>query len=99
LAGDFGFEAGHYEVSMACAEDGLLPALRAADDDTLVVADGFSCRTQVEQSGVLAGGQRPVHLAQILATALRSSPPPPADHANRVDHANNGGRTVTTGGT
>ena len=81
---------------MACAEDGLLPAIRAADDGTLVVADGFSCRTQVEQSGVLTGGRRPAHLAQILATALRSSPP--GDHANRVDHANGGGHTVTTGG-
>jgi Fe-S oxidoreductase len=56
LAGDFGFEAGHYDVSMACAEDGLLPAIREASPGTLVVADGFSCRTQVEQSGALDGG-------------------------------------------
>jgi Fe-S oxidoreductase len=74
LAGNFGFEAGHYDVSMACAEDGLLPAVRAASEDTLMVADGFSCRTQVEQSGELKGqaqGRRPVHLAQVLATGLR----------------------------
>jgi Fe-S oxidoreductase len=74
LAGDFGFEDGHYEVSMACAEDGLLPALRSASEQTLVVADGFSCRTQVEQSGELKGqdwGRRPVHLAQVLAAGLR----------------------------
>jgi FAD/FMN-containing dehydrogenase/Fe-S oxidoreductase len=70
LAGNFGFEAGHYDVSMACAEDGLLPAIRAASPDTLVVADGFSCRTQVEQSGVLGDGRRPVHLAQVLAAGL-----------------------------
>jgi Fe-S oxidoreductase len=77
LAGNFGFERGHYEVSMACAEDGLLPALRQSDDDTLVVADGFSCRTQVEQSGVLDGRdpgtsrRQPLHLAQVLAAGLR----------------------------
>jgi Fe-S oxidoreductase len=74
LAGNFGFEAGHYDVSMACAEDGLLPAVRSASEDTLMVADGFSCRTQVEQSGELKGsahGRRPVHVAQLIATALR----------------------------
>jgi len=78
LAGNFGFEAGHYDVSMACAEDGLLPAVRAAAEETLMVADGFSCRTQVEQSGELKGqdrGRRPVHLAQVLATALRERQP------------------------
>ncbi|OKI85349.1 hypothetical protein AMK11_17195 [Streptomyces sp. CB02414] len=68
LAGDFGFEKGHYEVSMACAESGLLPAVRAADDATLVLADGFSCRTQVEQAGT---GRTPLHLAEVLAAALR----------------------------
>ncbi|MGW7355583.1 FAD-binding and (Fe-S)-binding domain-containing protein [Streptomyces sp. NPDC054802] len=68
LAGDFGFEKGHYDVSMACAEAGLLPAVRDADEATLVLADGFSCRTQVEQAGT---GRRPVHLAEVLAAALR----------------------------
>ncbi|MFJ4616731.1 FAD-binding and (Fe-S)-binding domain-containing protein [Streptomyces sp. NPDC088812] len=68
LAGNFGFEKGHYEVSMACAEAGLLPAVRAADDATLVLADGFSCRTQVEQAGT---GRTPLHLAEVLAAALR----------------------------
>ncbi len=62
LAGNFGFERGHYEVSMACAERVLLPAVRAASPATLIVADGFSCRTQIEQ----ATGRRPRHLAQIL---------------------------------
>jgi Fe-S oxidoreductase len=66
LAGNFGFEAGHYDVSMACAEDGLLPAVRGADADTVVVADGFSCRTQIEQES----GRRPVHLAELLRRAL-----------------------------
>jgi len=66
LAGNFGFEKGHYEVSMACAERVLLPAVRAADADVAVLADGFSCRTQLRQ----AGTREPVHLAQMAATAL-----------------------------
>ncbi len=66
LAGNFGFEAGHHEVSMACAEQALLPAVRATDPDTLVLADGFSCRTQIEQAGT---GRRAIHLAEALYMA------------------------------
>ena len=66
LAGNFGFETGHYAVSMACAERVLLPAVRAAADDVAVLADGFSCRTQLRQ----AGTREPVHLAQLAARAL-----------------------------
>ncbi len=66
LAGNFGFEKGHYAVSMACAERVLLPAVRAADPDVAVLADGFSCRTQLRQ----AGTREPVHLAQLAARAL-----------------------------
>ncbi|MFE4615962.1 FAD-binding and (Fe-S)-binding domain-containing protein [Streptomyces sp. NPDC056747] len=66
LAGNFGFEPGHYEVSVACAEDQLLPALRAAREGSEVLADGFSCRTQI---GDLAGG-RARHLAEVLAEGL-----------------------------
>jgi Fe-S oxidoreductase len=66
LAGNFGFERGHYAVSMACAERVLLPAVRAADADVTVLADGFSCRTQLRQ----AGTREPVHLARLAATAL-----------------------------
>jgi Fe-S oxidoreductase/FAD/FMN-containing dehydrogenase len=66
MAGAFGFEAGHYQVAMAVGERRLLPAVRAAAPDTLVLADGFSCRTQVEQ----ATGRRPLHLAELLAGAL-----------------------------
>ncbi|MHC0429991.1 FAD-binding and (Fe-S)-binding domain-containing protein [Streptomyces sp. O3] len=66
LAGNFGFEAGHYEVSVACAEEQLLPSVRDAPEGAAVLADGFSCRTQLEQ---LAG--RPGrHLAEVLADAL-----------------------------
>ncbi|MEU3896275.1 FAD-binding and (Fe-S)-binding domain-containing protein [Streptomyces sp. NPDC045251] len=66
LAGNFGFEDGHYEVSAACAEDQLLPAVREAPDGTVVLADGFSCRTQLEQ----LGGVRGRHLAEVLAEGL-----------------------------
>jgi len=66
LAGNFGFTAGHYEVSMACAEAVLLPAVRAADASTAVLADGYSCRTQIRQ----AGDNRPEHLAQLAARAM-----------------------------
>ncbi|WP_431947700.1 FAD-binding and (Fe-S)-binding domain-containing protein [Actinacidiphila sp. bgisy167] len=63
LAGNFGFERGHYEVSVACAEDRLLPAVRAARPRTAVLADGFSCRTQLAQ----LAGVRARHLAELLA--------------------------------
>ncbi|MFI9081244.1 FAD-binding and (Fe-S)-binding domain-containing protein [Streptomyces sioyaensis] len=66
LAGNFGFERGHYEVSVACAEDQLLPAVREATADTEILADGFSCRTQLEQLGDRPGR----HLAEVLAEAL-----------------------------
>jgi FAD/FMN-containing dehydrogenase/Fe-S oxidoreductase len=62
LAGNFGFERGHYDVSVAVAERGLAPAVRAAEPDTIVLADGFSCRTQIEQ----LTGRRAVHLAEVL---------------------------------
>jgi Fe-S oxidoreductase len=67
LAGNFGFEKGHYDISVACAEDKLMPAIRGADPDTMVLADGFSCRTQIRQ---LAPDRRPKHIAEILAAAL-----------------------------
>ncbi|GAA2547878.1 MULTISPECIES: FAD-binding and (Fe-S)-binding domain-containing protein [Streptomyces] len=66
LAGDFGFERGHYEVSTACAEDRLLPSVRQAPADAVILADGFSCRTQLEQ----LAGVRGRHLAEVLADAL-----------------------------
>ncbi|MGW1586912.1 FAD-binding and (Fe-S)-binding domain-containing protein [Streptomyces sp. NPDC002386] len=66
LAGDFGFEKGHFEVSRACAEEQLLPSVRAAAEGTVILADGFSCRTQLEQ----LAGVRGRHLAEVLADAL-----------------------------
>ncbi|UYQ62818.1 FAD-binding and (Fe-S)-binding domain-containing protein [Streptomyces peucetius] len=66
LAGNFGFERGHYEVSVACAEDQLLPAVRSAAAGTELLADGFSCRTQLDQ----LAGRRARHLAEVLADGL-----------------------------
>ncbi|MDA2803025.1 FAD-binding and (Fe-S)-binding domain-containing protein [Nocardiopsis suaedae] len=66
LAGNFGFEEGHYAVSKAVGEQSLLPEVRGADPDTMVVADGFSCRTQVVQET----GRTAVHLAEALASGL-----------------------------
>ena len=65
LAGNFGFERGHYEVSQACGERVLFPAIRAGRD-AAVVADGYSCRTQIRQ----ATGGAPVHLAHLAAAVL-----------------------------
>ncbi|MDX2545234.1 FAD-binding and (Fe-S)-binding domain-containing protein [Streptomyces sp. WI04-05B] len=66
LAGNFGFEKGHYEVSKACAEEQLLPAVREAGEGAVVLADGFSCRTQLQQ----LAGVRGRHLAEVLAEGL-----------------------------
>ncbi|MEU8222820.1 FAD-linked oxidase C-terminal domain-containing protein [Kribbella sp. NPDC048915] len=66
LAGNFGFEREHYDVSLAVGERALLPAVRSLPETTTVLADGFSCRTQIAH-----GTQRvPRHLAQVLADAL-----------------------------
>ncbi|MES1243684.1 MAG: FAD-linked oxidase C-terminal domain-containing protein [Acidobacteriota bacterium] len=75
MAGAFGFEKGHYEVSMACAERTLLPAVREAREDEIVLADGFSCREQIRQ----ATGLRALHLAELLA----STSPPGTDSGSR----------------
>jgi FAD/FMN-containing dehydrogenase/Fe-S oxidoreductase len=64
LAGNFGVERGHYEVSVAVAEQQLLPAVRAAADGDVLLADGFSCRTQLAD----LTSRRGVHLAQLLAS-------------------------------
>jgi Fe-S oxidoreductase len=66
LAGNFGMQKGHYDISVAVAENALLPALREADDGDLFLADGFSCRTQAEQ---LVGVQGTA-LAELIADRL-----------------------------
>nr|WP_282948282.1 FAD-binding and (Fe-S)-binding domain-containing protein [Cellulomonas endometrii] len=70
LAGNFGMEAGHYDVSVQVAEHALLPALREAAPGDVLLADGYSCRTQADQ---LAGVQG-VHLAELLASHLPGAP-------------------------
>ena len=69
MAGSFGYEAEHYDISMQMAERRLLPAIRAAKPDTLIVAAGTSCRHQVEH-GV---GERPLHPAELLRKAISVS--------------------------
>ncbi|MEU3414591.1 FAD-linked oxidase C-terminal domain-containing protein [Streptomyces sp. NPDC006658] len=95
LAGNFGFERGHHEVSMAVGELGVLPAVRAAAPDSLVVADGFSCRTQIEQGGT---GRRALHLAEVLALALDGNLPGdrPERLAVRPDEPSRGAAWATT---
>jgi Fe-S oxidoreductase len=66
MAGSFGFEAAKYHVSMAAAERVLLPAIRASEASTLILANGFSCREQIEQ----ATGRRTLNVADALATGL-----------------------------
>jgi Fe-S oxidoreductase len=75
LAGNFGMERGHYEVSAAVARTALLPAVETAGPDAAVLADGFSCRTQLAD---LAGrpGQ---HLAELLASRLPAPEPTTQD--------------------
>jgi len=65
LAGNFGAERGHHDVSVAVAETALLPAVRAAGPDAVVLADGFSCRTQLDH----LAGRRALHLAELLDPA------------------------------
>jgi Fe-S oxidoreductase len=67
MAGPFGFIADKYAVSQAVGERVLLPAVRQASSETLIVADGFSCQEQIEQ----ATGRRAMHLAQVMQLALR----------------------------
>jgi Fe-S oxidoreductase len=68
MAGSFGYEAGErYQVSKAAGERALLPKVRAAEQDTLIVADGFSCRGQISSGTDRTG----LHLAQVIALAMR----------------------------
>jgi Fe-S oxidoreductase len=70
MAGAFGYAASHYDVSRRMAEASLLPAVRAAERDTLVVADGTSCRHQIHDLTRTAGAREAVHAVRVLARAL-----------------------------
>jgi Fe-S oxidoreductase len=76
LAGSWGFENGKWQISMDCGEEGLFPAVRNADRTTLVVADGFSCKTQLQHAqGAKRGIDREaLHVGQVLALARTGRP-------------------------
>lgn len=80
MAGSFGYEEEHYDVGLACGERVLLPAVRNAGEEKLIIADGFSCREMIRQET----GRRALHLAQVLQMALREGPDGiPAPYAER----------------
>ncbi|HEY5610244.1 MAG TPA: FAD-binding oxidoreductase, partial [Thermoanaerobaculia bacterium] len=66
MAGSFGFEQEHYEISMKVGERVLLPAVRAASPEALLIVNGFSCREQVAQ----ATGKRAYHLAEVIEMGM-----------------------------
>jgi FAD/FMN-containing dehydrogenase/Fe-S oxidoreductase len=66
MAGAFGFEKEHYDLSMQCGERALLPAVRASANETLIIANGFSCQEQIAQGTA----RQPLHLAQVIQLAL-----------------------------
>jgi len=70
MAGSFEFERDHYGISMKAGERVLLPAVRSAPRDALIVADGFSCRTQIYESTA----RRALHLADLMEMAHREGP-------------------------
>jgi Fe-S oxidoreductase len=70
LAGNFGFEKGHFEVSKKVAEVQLLPAISSQPKGAVVLADGFSCRTQIAELSSSTG----IHLAQLLAQHIKDRP-------------------------
>jgi len=77
MAGSFGFEPDHYDVSMRIGDLVLLPRVRAADPDTLLIASGFSCREQIAQ----ATDRRALHVAEVLQMALHEGPTGPEGSA------------------
>jgi FAD/FMN-containing dehydrogenase/Fe-S oxidoreductase len=71
LAGSWGFEQGHHDISMQCGEQALLPAVRQADGQTIVIANGFSCKTQIQQSDA---DRNALHVAQVMKMAREHGP-------------------------
>ncbi len=74
MAGAFGFEKEHYDVSLKCGERVLLPEVRKSGKDTLIVADGFSCREQIRQTT----DRKALHRAQVMKMAMEEGPRSPA---------------------
>jgi Fe-S oxidoreductase len=82
MAGSFGFEATKYAVSKAVGERVLLPVVRDASKDTLIIADGFSCREQIEQ----LTDRHALHTAQVLKMARDSGPQGPSGNFPERDY-------------
>jgi hypothetical protein len=74
MAGSFGYEADHYQVGLDCGERVLLPAVRSAPEDELIVTDGFSCREMIRQET----NRHAVHFAQVLQMAIKEGPNGPS---------------------
>jgi FAD/FMN-containing dehydrogenase/Fe-S oxidoreductase len=70
MAGSFGYEAAHYDISVAMAEQALMPTVRAAAADTVIVADGTSCRHQIADLSRAAERREPMHAVRVLENAL-----------------------------
>jgi Fe-S oxidoreductase len=77
LAGSWGFEGGKYQISMDCGDQALLPAIRQARTDAVVVANGFSCKTQIADAGT---GRRALHLGEVMRLARLGSETAGAGH-------------------
>ena len=75
MAGSFGFEEGKYEVSQKAGERVLLPKMRDAPQDAVIVSDGFSCKTQVEQNS----DRKALHVAELIKLGLEFGPRGPLD--------------------
>ena len=96
MAGSFGFEEEHYEVSVAVGERVLLPAVRGASLDTLIMTDGFSCREQIAQ----LTDRRALHLADVLKLALTRGPHGPSgDYPERAALAHHDEAVLVSGRT
>jgi hypothetical protein len=80
LAGSWGFEKEKYEISMDCGERVLFPAVRDAAPGTVLLADGFSCRTQIEQGT----GRRAIHLAQLIRASMPDATELPAERPEQA---------------
>jgi Fe-S oxidoreductase len=98
MAGGWGYEPDHYDVSMACGERVLLPKVREASPETLVVSDGFSCRSQIEQGDT---GRGALHVAQVIKLAREHGgipgPLPEREYQPAASSSSLGGKAAALG--
>jgi Fe-S oxidoreductase len=88
MSGSFGFNSQHYDLSMQIGERVLLPAVREASKETLIIADGFSCREQIAQGT----DRQALHLAQVVQMALCEQPGKPPESYPELQYSHNGAR-------